>query len=177
MMLSNEIKLKLPIHRSPLNVGVTCYICETKKKKVLSEISGCSSRHGLRKRSLDRWSTSIRTGDPLLIYLIYLERAIAKRDERIRARAEVVRDRYLSDRVPDPTIFFYNGAWSSREGEGNRSGLPYVYELETDARIREESADEAALRDPGFLEITTSGISDCGTCYCTYVNLFQSWRL
>lgn len=162
------MKPKLPIHRGPLNVGVACCctFAKQKKKKVLDEISGCSSRHGLRKRGLDRWSTSIRTGDPLLIYL---ERARAKRDERIRARAEVVRDRYLSDRVPDPTIFFYSGAWPGREGEGNRSGLPYVYELETDARIREESADEAALRDPGFLEITTSGISDCSTCCCVHV--------
>lgn len=28
-----------------------------------------------------------------------------------------------------------------------------------DSRIREESADEAALLDPGFLEITASGLS------------------
>lgn len=47
---------------------------------------------------------------------------------------------------------------------------PYVYELETDARIREESADEAALGDPGFLEITTSGISGCANSFRTWIS-------
>lgn len=67
-------------------------------------------------------------------------------------------DSYLSDRVPDPTIFFHARAWPSREGEGNPSGLrmftswkpTHASAKKARTRPRSEIRDSWKLPPPGF---------------------------